>query len=1301
MPAALNTTRARQRLQAFEFRPLFIEELGWEPPASRKVASFTPPKSSAAFDITEIAQLAGFRVFEAIAQDGQLPDAAAQLAVSKHVSAASHEHILIFADAARTRSLWFWVRREQGGKKRIPRRHHYLRGQPGDLFLSKLAALFVDISELDENGQFSLTEAATRVQRALDVEAVTKQFFRDFQTEHLKLLDLIKGIPDPRERRWYASVLMNRLMFVWFLQAKGFLAGENRDYLPGLLTASQQAGKNRFFSHTLRDLFFEGFAKPSAKRQPVGTVPLADIPYLNGGLFLPHGIEQRIEGDSLLTAAYAKIKIPDEAFTEIFAIFRRYSWSLNDTPGGDDREINPDVLGYIFEKYINQKEFGAYYTRPEITEYLCEQTIHQLLLDRANAGHDTAAKLHLKNPKSFPAPRRYTGIDDLLFHADGPLCARLLHDVLPRLSLLDPACGSGAFLVAAQKTLLNLYTALLGRCEALNHKPVLDWIAREKQAHKAPAAYWLKKKIVTENLYGVDIMEEATEIAKLRLFLSLVASAEKRDQLEPLPNIEFNILAGNSLIGLLHVDASAFDGSNHQTGTSPNRTSPADSRRPADSFRGKSAGLPESAGTISGVSGSAQSSIVNHQSPGQQRFTLTHAPAADELGLTIESTTAPTRSEREAAHLATVRAAKYAELLAEKNRLIALYKKAPELIGTAAAKDSDSLVTLRRSIEQQKAAAREVLDKLLLDEFQRLGIQFHQATWDSAKKKDGRPEKRTLRLEDIRALQPFHWAYEFDDILITRGGFDAIITNPPWENFKPDDKEFFMPLAEDVSKNKMRLEDFIERKTDVLTGDSALREKYLAYLSRFPHVNLWFRNSEQYENQTAIVNGRKATTDLNLYKLFLEQTLHLLHTGGYCGIVIPGGIYSDLGATRLRQMLFEKTRITGLFGFENRKQIFENVDSRFKFVVLTFRPGDTTTKFPAAFMRHEVQELSTFPNEDSINTEIELVRKLSPDSLSLTEFRAPNEVALARKLLSFPLLGETIEGQWQLFLHREFHITDDAALYRPQPAKGLRPLVEGKSFHQFVYPFSEPRYWVDMSEARTALLPGRLRFIQSLAKEHKIKATVSPDAVKLDYQSYRLAFRDIAASTNERTMIASILPPNVVCPDTVRLDEVYFDSVQDGRLMLNQTHFSNHVRLCVVALFNSFIVDYLIRQKVTSHVSLFYVYQLPIPRLTAQDAAFRPLVERAARLVGTSAAFDDLLKEVFGPKATHRSHGVPDPATRQRLRAEMDALVARLYGLTEPEFTHILATFPLVNESVKTETLNTFRDLLKTGQLPS
>ena len=1238
----LNTERARKKLQAFAFTELFIEELGWNRPASRKPVVLE--HEGVRWCAQEVSQLSGFRVFEITPEDKAtpLPGAAAQQALWKRVALQSVENILIFVDAARTQSLWLWMKREE--KRFLPRRHHFLKGQPGDLFLSKLSALCVDIAELDEHGNLPITETANRVRAALDVETVTKAFFRDFQEEHDELLIKIRGIPDARERRWYVSVLLNRLMFVWFLQEKGFLdvarhPDGNRKYLEDLLAASGKKHTNQFFSHVLRDLFFEGFAKPTAKRQPIGSVPLGDIPYLNGGLFLPHGIEQRIEGDALLAGPYATIAIPDAAFAALFALFRRYSWSLNDTPGGDDREINPDVLGYIFEKYINQKEFGAYYTRPEITEYLCEGTIHQLVLDRANANFDAAQALHAQNPKVFPEPRRFAALDDLLFHADGPLCGRLLLDVLPRLSLLDPATGSGAFLVAAQKTLLNLYTALIGRCEALGHQPILKWMEAERAKHRhgsteTPAAYWLKKKIVTENLYGVDIMEEATEIAKLRLFLSLVASAEKRDQLEPLPNIEFNILAGNSLIGLLHVDAAAFD---TRTGA------------------GKNGG-----------------------SAGQERIEFEQSTGAGELGMTFASKTAPTRKETLGAHLATVRAAKYAELLAEKNRLIAQYKEAPNLLG-AGVKDSDVLVCLRRAIEEKKAAAREVLDRLLLAEFQRLGIKFEQATWDERKKKEGRPEKRDLKLADIRALQPFHWAYEFDDIVINRGGFDAIITNPPWEAFKPQSKEFFNDYSEVVMVNNMTIKDF-EKEQSRLLAVPATRKAWLEYLARFPHVSAWYRGAEQYRNQISIVDGKKAGSDINLYKLFTEQCVHLLTNGGRCGIVIPTGIYTDLGSKQLRRMLFDETAISSLFGFANERFLFEGVDHRFKIAVLTLRKGERTKQFPAAFRvtpRESVraQDLDSLFHSRELQIEISIadVEKFSPDSLSILEFRNARDYELVAKTACFPRLGEELSVPWNIWLQSEFHMTNDSYLFKEEHFKGAWPLVEGKMVHQFNNAFSQPRYWLDEKEARKAVL-GR-----------------TPDKKqKLDYQAYRMGLRKIARSSDERTLIATMLPPSF-----------HAENFQTVRVFneLGERTIANDVLLYLCAVWNSLTVDWLIRLRVSANVNFFYVYQLPIPRLTNADAAFRPLVERAARLVGTSAEFDDLLREIFGPKATHRTHGAVGEESRRSLRAELDALTAQLYALTEEEFAHILATFPLVPETIRLQTQQTYSRLLRTGSL--
>lgn len=1168
----LDVQRTRDLLQRFDFPKLFIEELGWSQPASRQALALTADGGN--FTARQIVQLSGVVVFEVAAADGRMPQAKTRAALHKEIAKHHHENLLIFVDQERTSSLWYWVKRE--GTKIFPREHLYIKGQPGDLFLSKLGAMVVDISELDASGALPVTEVASRLKKALDIERVTKKFYREFQEQHLVFIGLIEGIADDRQRRWYASILLNRLMFIYFLQKKGFVDNGNLDYLQAKLAHSKSSfGPDRYYRTFLWPLFFEGFAKPEQERSPEISKLLGHIKYLNGGLFLPHAVE----------LANPDIRIPDRAFANLLGLFERYSWNLNDTPAGKDDEINPDVLGYIFEKYINQKAFGAYYTRPEITEYLCERTIYKLVLDRINS----------PGVPGVLAARQYDSMAELLLDLDAELCRELLLKILPELSLLDPACGSGAFLVAAMKTLINLYAAIIGKIEFLNDRTLTDWLKQAKTEHKS-INYFIKKRIITDNLYGVDIMEEATEIAKLRLFLALAAAAQSVDELEPLPNIDFNILAGNSLIGLLHVDSAKFD-------------------------------------TITGAPATKPAEPM----------------VAEPGGFDFGATTAAPRKDLQLEHLNQKSAEKFTRLLEEKNRLIDTYRHT--------AGYAEDLRTMRDAIDAMKREALVTLNKLLLDEFNALEIKCEEATWDTAKNKAGKPKKRALTIADIEVLHPFHWGYEFDEILNRRGGFDAIITNPPWEIFKPQAKEFLAEHSDLVTKNKMTIKEF-EKEQAKLMKDSDIRAAWIEYQSRFPHVSQYFRASRQYQNQISVVNGKKAGSDINLYKLFTEQCFNLLRKGGECGIVIPSGIYTDLGTKQLREMLFAETEITGLFCFENRKEIFEGVDSRFKFVVLTFAKGGGTVAFPTAFMRHEVAELERFPREGALAVSVKLIRKLSPDSLSLMEFKNDLDVRIAEKMLRFPLLGEKRANSWNLALTREFDMTNDSKLFKTGAGAGCLTLYEGKMIHQFTHLFAEPRYWVDEATGRKALL----------------KKGETDGKQKLDYQNYRIGFRDVARNTDERTMIATVLPPNLFAGNTL---------IVSAPLKGKET-------LAVAAMLDSFICDFLIRQKVTAHCNMFYVYQLPVPRLTEKDKAFHPIVERAARLSCTTPEFDDLAKEAG--IGSHKQ-GATDPVERARLRAELDGLIAHLYGLTEAEFAYILTTFPLVKEPVKIAAQNAYRDV--------
>ncbi|MCA2939381.1 MAG: Eco57I restriction-modification methylase domain-containing protein [Microcystis sp. M113S1] len=1125
----------------FQFGELFIEELGWSHPRGKKSLPVTIENQE--YNCQRIAEVSGVVVLEVSRED--IPDSQTRQEIQRQVTERIAENLLIFVDSKRTRSLWYWVKRE-GSKSQI-RDHLYIKGQPGDLFLGKLAELVLDITDF-EDGEPSVVEIAKLLQKGFDIEKITKKFYQEFQREHLQFLPFIQGIDRESDRKWYTSVILNRLMFVYFLQRKGFIDNDF-NYLQNQFQASQRRGENLFYRQFLQTLFFQAFAKPESQRDASVTALVGKVKYLNGGLFLQHPLEN----------IYQNICIDDQAFENILDLFSRYSWNLDDTPGGRDDEINPDVLGYIFEKYINQKAFGAYYTRPEITEYLCDRTINKWIVERSN--------------QLYPR-KQFASISELLINLDSPLCEILIKDILPQLSILDPACGSGAFLVAAMKTLIAIYSGVIGTIELRGDSKLKQWLAAVRKSHPS-LGYYIKKRIISDNLYGVDIMEEATEIAKLRLFLALVAAAQSVTELEPLPNIDFNIMSGNSLIGLIRVDEKSFN--------------------------------------LMGEENILQS-------------------------LTAQN---------------------YQAILAEKNRSIELYKEHAFQLGEVEGTPQENrLQMLRNHIEDVNRESLVKLNQILLDEFSgKLSIKYESAQLT------GKAKKRLLTLSDMQSLKPFHWGYHFDKLITEKGGFDVIITNPPWEVFKPQAKEFFSQHSDLVTKNKMDIKTFEKEQKKLLTNPE-IAQAWLDYQSQYPHVSLYFRSSEQYKNQISIVNGKKQGTDINLYKLFVEQCFNLLHPQGECGMVIPSGIYTDLGTKQLREMLFSQTKVTGLFCFENRKTIFEGVDSRFKFVILSFEKNKQTLSFPVEFMRHDVEELQRFPHKDSLVISVDLIRKLSPDSLSVMEFKQDIDIQIAEKMSRFPLLGETLPDTWNLKLTSEFHMTNDSYLFKTEPAKGRLPLYEGKMIHQFTHQYALPKYWLDEKEARQALLK---------------RGEVDKGQI-LDYQTYRLGFRSVSSSTNERSLISSLIPKLVFCGNSLSISECEQNNFQD-----NQSF-----KIFIVAVLNSFLIDWMLRQKVSQNLNFFYIYQLPIPRLKEGDRYFEEIVEKAAKLICVSEEFDELAKEVG--IGSHKN-GVTEETERAKIRAKLDAIVAHLYELNEIEFQHILSTFPLVPESVKTATLKAYQNL--------
>jgi len=407
-------------------------------------------------------------------------------------------------------------------------------------------------------------------------EKAIKRFYERFRDEHASFYVFIKGIDDHNDRQWYVSLMLNRLMFCYFIQKKGFL-DKNRNYLREKLEeCKQKKGKEKkysFYRNFLLVLFHKSLNDSLQKEN--SWVEIGKVPYLNGGVFDIHDLEKKY-----------RIDIDDKAFEQIFDFFDQYEWRLDNTvqPGG--KYITPDVIGYIFEKYINDRaQMGAYYTREDITDYISKNCIIPWLFDetarmypKAFTADSEIWKYLRESGNTYIYPSLKNGTKEALNHLkvitkkikDGSITqindfitynlniSQFAQDIisntedlefleafyksLSKVTIIDPTCGSGAFLIAAMNILVPLYHGCITRMRG--------FVDNE---------YFIYKSIILNNLYGVDIMKEAVEIAKLRLYLKLVATVDadyKKPNfgLEPLPNIDLNIRSGNTLIGFTTED---------------------------------------------------------------------------------------------------------------------------------------------------------------------------------------------------------------------------------------------------------------------------------------------------------------------------------------------------------------------------------------------------------------------------------------------------------------------------------------------------------------------------------------------------------------------------------------------------------------------------------------------------------------------------------------------------------------------------------------------------------------------------
>ena len=336
MPARFDRNAVRSHLEHFALQSLFINELGWDHGGIDAEATV----GDRTFALHAVAHKRGLVAYQCVADSAAtFPDHPTRQKIERIVAKTVREHLIVYATHDRNAQCWQWVKREPGRPDRT-RTHIYSRGQSGEALIEKLEQLVIT---LDEEEDVTLVDVTGRVRAAFDVEKVTKGFYDRFKKEHTAFLHFIDGITNVADREWYASLMLNRMMFIYFIQKRGFL-DHDRDYLRNRLErVRRQQGNGNFHSFYrlfLLRLFHEGLGQPAADRAPELAALLGRVPYLNGGLFDVHDLER----DN------PNIRIPDEAFEQIFAFFDAYQWHLDDRPLRNDNEINPDVLGSIFEK---------------------------------------------------------------------------------------------------------------------------------------------------------------------------------------------------------------------------------------------------------------------------------------------------------------------------------------------------------------------------------------------------------------------------------------------------------------------------------------------------------------------------------------------------------------------------------------------------------------------------------------------------------------------------------------------------------------------------------------------------------------------------------------------------------------------------------------------------------------------------------------------------------------------------------------------------------------------------------------
>ncbi len=1057
-----------------------------------------------------------------------------------------------------------------------------------------------------------------------DTQQVVKAFYEDFEKLRTDLVQEVSGVPDDRgdAKQRYVQVTLDRMIFLYFVQEKNLL-DYNQEYL--YEKHDQFASEGDVYDKFYYPLFFEILAEGKKDGQ-FGT-----LPYLNGGLFSKNPIEEEFE-DARLGESSEQTA---ELFKDILSFLSDWNWNVDERLDiVDPKNLSPAILGHIFEQTVNQKEMGAYYTPEEITGFMSRRTIHPWLLDQVNDKHGTEYEAideifsldmaTVDNGKTQAVADGGVAQSMNLDAVDYDHVETLYFDGLKELRVLDPAVGSGAFLLAAQEVLIDVYLQCLNYFQTIREERSWEVTGRvDDELDRIVAAdgsttIYSKKQIILNNLYGVDIDDGAVEICKLRLWLSMVADIENDPtEIDPLPNIDFNIRQGNSLIGFTE---------------------------------------------LTEVTETGDAALTNWGGGVGDGVKKLYQDIIDEIERHRNATT------------------------------------------------SMEATDARNNAEGKIAEHSKSLNDKILNQLYEAG-------------------QKEATITDVKSLSPFHWVLEFAPVY-EDGGFDVLIGNPPWDVVSPNKDEFFTQYDPLFSK---RLPDDKKETEKQLLEKEGIVERWDTYERSFKIRNAYFNDAPAFELQEPKIDGRTVANNQNdLSALFFERAFNLTDKNGRVAFILPGAIFSGSNSKDVRMHLLEDTSLESLIGFENRG-IFDGIDTRYNFAITIFKNSGQTESLNGVFQRTSLDILRNFDKE-AARIPKRVLAQYSAKARIFPFVRSQREADVIDSIVQHPSIGDPIGNKWQGTPRAELHRGKDRDRFTENRASSDYPVLGGGNIYQFEYnnkvtkDLSEPELWSVEEETPDKSAKYRLRqkrhpflkkaiyesfdgtgsqkgFVNDLLNEERGEP-LSLDDVLLDCSDYRLVYRKITNSTNERTTILSVLPPEVVTHDSIYALQLHTPEPTKeelGEIPLHRVYkkiFSDKELFLALGLLNSIPFDFLMRTKIDTNLVIYKFKESQVPRLTDGDDWFHYISERAAKLNCYGEAFEEMRERLGGIEA------VTEKGKRKQIQAEIDAATFHAYGLNKSDTKFVLDDFHRVeNPRVMTEdyfnlVLEKYSELAKSDPKP-